>query len=314
VDIQATCLECYDVVEHPAHPDKPADQDSTISALPAVLTQPPGRVTRRPRRLKPSFAVAALVASGLLLILPYHAAARTGALHQRPFIVVLDPGHGGSEPGAVDASGRLLEKNLTLQVAQRAEADLRAMGYRVYLTRTRDQGVNTPPRDLNHDGHIDHVDELDARTLFANRHHADLIVSIHFDGSGDPSIHGTHGYYCPARPFWRKSERLADLLTAAITSSLAHAHYSSPNNGVQTDVADIVPQTRPDYPWFLILGPSLRHFVTGTNMPGALIESLYLSSPSDAAALGHASIIAAIAQGYADGIRAYFGGKRVTGH
>jgi N-acetylmuramoyl-L-alanine amidase len=321
VHIQATCLECYDVVEHPAHPDKPVDQDSTISAPPAVLTQPPSRVTRRSRCLKPSLAVAALVASGLLLILPYQAAAQTGdlakglgAVHQRPFIVVLDPGHGGSDPGAVDASGRLMEKNLTLQVAQRAEIDLRAMGYQVYLTRTRDQGVNTPPRDLNHDGHVDHVDELDARNLFANRHHADLIVSIHFDGIGDPSIHGTHGYYCPARPFWRKSERLANLVTATITSSLTRAHYSSPNNGVQTDVADNVPQTRPDYPWFLILGPSLHHFVTGTNMPGALIESLFLSSPRDAAALGHSSIIAAIAQGYADGIRAYFGGKRVTGY
>jgi N-acetylmuramoyl-L-alanine amidase len=308
-------------VEHPTHPDHPVDQDSTISALSTLPTQPPDRVTRQPGWLKPSRGVAALLASGLLLIMPYQAAARTGypaaglgAVHQRPFIVVLDPGHGGSDPGAIDASGRLLEKDLTLQVAQRAEVDLRAMGYRVYLTRTRDQGVNTPPRDLNHDGHIDHVDELDARNLFANRHHADVIVSIHFDGIGDPSIHGTHGYYCPARPFWRKSERLADLLTAAITSSLGRAHYSSPNNGVQTDVADIVPQTRPDYPWFLILGPSLRHFVTGTNMPGALIESLYLTSPRDAAALGRSSTIAAIAQGYADGIRAYFGGKRGTGH
>ena len=307
--IQTTGLECYDVVEHPAHPDKPVDQDSTISAPSALPTQPPDRVTRRPRRLKPSLAVAALVASGLLLILPYHAVARTGALHQRPFIVVLDPGHGGSDPGAVDASGKLMEKDLTLQVAQRTEVDLRGMGYRVYLTRTRDQGVNTPPRDLNHDGHIDHVDELDARNLFANRHHADVIVSIHFDAIGDPSIHGTHGYYCPARPFWRQSERLANLLTAAVASSLAHAHYSSPDNGVQTDVDDNVPQTRPDYPWFLILGPSLRHFVTGTNMPGALIESLFLSSPRDAAALGHSSIIAAIAQGYADGIRGYFGGR-----
>ena len=45
-----------------------------------------------------------------------------------------------------------------------------------------------------------------------------------------------------------------------------------------------------------------------TNMPGALIESLYLSSPRDVAALRHASTIAAIARGYAAGIHAYFNG------
>jgi N-acetylmuramoyl-L-alanine amidase len=242
-------------------------------------------------------------------LLPAEAGAVTHRQQERTLIVVLDPGHGGSETGAADASQTLVEKNLTLQVAKGAQADLRSMGYTVYLTRTRDQAVNTPPRDLNHDGKIDSADEFTARTTFANRHHADVLVSIHFDGSPDTSMHGTHGYYCPARPFWRSSDRLATLLTSSISAAFTRAGFRSPNDGVQTDVADVVPQARPDYPWFLILGPSRKHFVTGSTMPGALIETLYLSSPLDDAALRHASIIAAAARGYANGIRAFFHGK-----
>jgi len=74
-------------------------------------------------------------------------------------------------------------------------------------------------------------------------------------------------------------------------------------------VADVVPQQFADYPWFFVLGPSWPRRITGTAMPGALIESLYLSSPRDAAALRHSSIVGAIAEGYANGIRAYFSGK-----
>lgn len=250
----------------------------------------------------------------LIGTLPFDASARSGR-QRHPLVVVLDPGHGGHGPdgqytGASDATGTLVEKTLTLEVAKQTAKDLRAMGYRVYLTRQRDQAVNWPPRDLNHDGLIDQLDDYDARTLFANHHHADLFVSIHFDGvAGDTSMHGTHGYYCPARPFWRQSERLADLLTASVSAAITRSGYASPNNGVETDVADKVPQRFPDYPWFFVLGPSWKKRITGTSMPGALIETLFLTSPRDAAALHRPSTIPAIARGYADGIKAYFRGK-----
>lgn len=252
-----------------------------------------------------------VLALPLISLLPLPASAR--AAHQRPLIVVLDPGHGGYGPdeqytGAEDNG--LVEKTLNLQVAKDAAADLRRMGFRVFLTRTRDQAVNWPPRDLNHDGHVDQLDDLDARTLFANRHHADVFVSIHFDGAaGAPWMHGTHGYYCPARPFWRKSERLATILTASVSRSISASGYPAPNGGVQTDVADKVPQRFANYPWFFVLGPSWKKRITGSAMPGALIESLYLTSPSDAAALRRPGTVPAIARGYARGILAYFHGK-----
>ncbi|HLJ67285.1 MAG TPA: N-acetylmuramoyl-L-alanine amidase [Chloroflexota bacterium] len=260
-------------------------------------------------RLSVSRNILLAIAASLALALPGRAVAGSHHAHTRPLVVVLDPGHGGDDSGAASADGTLLEKTMTLAVARLAARDLQRLGFRVYLTRTRDQAVNTPPRDLNHDGKIDHVDELDARNLFANRHHADLFVSIHFDGSGDSSVHGTHGYYCPARPFWRNSRRLADLLTASLSSSLHAAALDDPNLGVQTDVADVIPQTRADYPWFLVLGPSLKRFITGSAMPGALIETLFMSSPHDDAIMRKPSGLAALARGYTEGILAYFNGK-----
>jgi N-acetylmuramoyl-L-alanine amidase len=252
-----------------------------------------------------SFTIVLIICCSILPAVPHGAVAASRHHAASPQTVVIDPGHGGSESGAADASGQLLEKNLSLQVAKKAAGYLKELGYRVYLTRTRDEAVNTPARDLNHDGKIDHVDESDARTLFANSHHADVFVSIHFDGSTDPTVRGTHGYYCPARPFWRQSKLLANLLTTSVASSVQRSGYADLDKGVETDVADVVPQTRADYPWFLVLGPSRKHWLTGTGMPGALIESMFLSSPRDAEALRHASTITALAKGYAAGIRAY---------
>jgi N-acetylmuramoyl-L-alanine amidase len=253
-----------------------------------------------------------LIAFVACLGLPAAVSARSQ--HGRQLIVVLDPGHGGAmhygdESGAPSVDGTMLEKQMTLKVAILTAQDLKQMGYSVFLTRTKDQPVNTPPRDWNGDGKISKVDEFSARTSFANRHHADVLVSIHFDGVDDQSIHGTHGYYSPARPFWRDDLRLATILTASVVSSLRKAGFPDVNIGVGTDAADLTPQAWPDYPWFLILGPARRHRVVASQMPGALIETLFMSSPHDDTAMHNPKDVAAMAYGYASGIRAYFHGR-----
>src|SRR5947209_3814962 len=106
-----------------------------------------------------------------LLLIPQVASARSRPHATQPYVVVLDPGHGAGDIGAANASSSEVEKLLTLRVAEASATDLRKMGYRVYLTRRRDQDVNTPPRDVNGDGKINHVDELVARNVFANTHH-----------------------------------------------------------------------------------------------------------------------------------------------
>ena len=88
--------------------------------------------------------------------------------------VVLDPGHGGYNQGAVGPTG-LQEATVALQLAKRVRSALgrRLPGSRVVLTRERNEEV-----------------ELQARTALANGYHADLFVSIHFNASHSPEDKG----------------------------------------------------------------------------------------------------------------------------
>jgi N-acetylmuramoyl-L-alanine amidase len=79
------------------------------------------------------------------------------------FLVVLDPGHGGDQDGALSPEG-LKEKELTLQIAQRVGAALRKRGMKVVLTRTSDLAV-----------------PLANRPAIANAIQADIFVSIHLN-------------------------------------------------------------------------------------------------------------------------------------
>jgi N-acetylmuramoyl-L-alanine amidase len=81
-----------------------------------------------------------------------------------PRLIVLDPGHGGNDPGNQNGGLRLDEKAMTLDVAQRLKKLLEARGYRVLLTRTDDRRV-----------------ELVERDFIAVRAKADLFLSIHFN-------------------------------------------------------------------------------------------------------------------------------------
>ncbi len=89
--------------------------------------------------------------------------------------VVIDPGHGGKDPGCVSADGKTLEKNITLDIAKSLAAKIRA-GYpevNVILTRTTDVFV-----------------PLNERANIANKAHAGLFISIHINASTSKSPNG----------------------------------------------------------------------------------------------------------------------------
>ncbi|MEW6045018.1 MAG: N-acetylmuramoyl-L-alanine amidase [Bacillota bacterium] len=97
------------------------------------------------------------------------------------FKVVIDPGHGGSDPGAIGPTG-LREADVTLAVARRV-AEIIAPHYAVRLTRTDDRGLGaTPALDLH------------ARAEIANRLDADAYVSIHCNAATTPAAHGVETY------------------------------------------------------------------------------------------------------------------------
>lgn len=92
-------------------------------------------------------------------------------------VIVLDPGHGGTDPGAV-ANG-LKEKNLTLKIASYCKSELEKYdGVRVYMTRSSDTGM-----------------EISERVNYAASLKADVLVSIHINSAANTSASGAEVYY-----------------------------------------------------------------------------------------------------------------------
>lgn len=107
-------------------------------------------------------------------------------------VIVLDPGHGGSDPGAVGAN-KTMEKTITLAVAQRLKPLLEKAGAKVFLTRNDDRDVFGPNASA--------VDELSARTTVANNNKADIFVSIHINSFTNPIAGGIATYYYQKTPY-----------------------------------------------------------------------------------------------------------------
>lgn len=99
----------------------------------------------------------------------------------RPAVVLIDPGHGGTNLGAAGATG-LAEKQLSLAIAQRVVEQLRARGVTVELTRTGDRTLT-----------------LRQRVEVADRMPADLFVSIHANASPTKTQRGYETYVLTAR-------------------------------------------------------------------------------------------------------------------
>ena len=117
-------------------------------------------------------------------------------------LVCLDPGHGGSDPGAVGPTG-LREKDVNLAIAQQTAALLRAAGMEVMMTREGDYYV-----------------DLSTRAVMANDHGAAIFVSIHANAAlNNPAANGTSTYTYDG---WQKEERayLSALLQAELVNAL----------------------------------------------------------------------------------------------
>ena len=246
---------------------------------------------------------------------------------RRP-VVVIDPGHAVDEVGAA-ASG-VVEKESNLDFAVRVAALLRARGVDALLTRTADVRAalpgQEPARTTGWDGQ--RLD-LQARVDIANAAKADAFVSIHSNGAPDSSIRGHEVYYNSARPFSAQNKRLATLLHDGVTSALQAAALPVAPRGVIDDDC-LKPFGGRCYPLF-ILGPSrttdrAEIYARGgtpeglgvapdqpalvsraSEVPAALVELLFISSPEDAALLRDETARDAMARGVARGILDFLG-------
>ncbi|MBD1381241.1 SH3 domain-containing protein [Metabacillus arenae] len=91
--------------------------------------------------------------------------------------IVIDPGHGGRDSGAIGAGGSL-EKSLTLSTSKLLSDKLKASGANVFMTRTNDTYIS-----------------LQSRVSTSHYRNADAFISVHFDSLFDRSVRGTTSYY-----------------------------------------------------------------------------------------------------------------------
>lgn len=108
-------------------------------------------------------------------------------------IIVLDPGHGGKDPGAIGYSG-MYEKNITLAMGKELKKMLEDTGrYKVYLTRSTD--IFIPLRD---------------RVKISRKHKADLFISLHADSTKNRSAKGLSVYTLSEKASDKEAEALAE--------------------------------------------------------------------------------------------------------
>jgi N-acetylmuramoyl-L-alanine amidase len=209
-----------------------------------------------------------------------------GQLPPPPRLIVLDPGHGGNDPGNQNSALRLDEKDVTLDVARQLAKLLEARGYRVVLTRTEDRRV-----------------ELEQRAEIAGRARADLFLSIHFNAL--PSA-------------------AAGRVSGSETYTMAPQFLLSSGTEMKDQLTDVAfPGNRFDFA-NTVLGYALhRRLLAGlktadrgykrarfvvlrfAECPAALIEAAYLSNNLEARKVGMPAFREQIAAAIADGVDDY---------
>jgi N-acetylmuramoyl-L-alanine amidase len=222
--------------------------------------------------------------------------------------VFLDAGHGGIDPGAVGTteSGKTIdEATVNLAIELDTMAILRGQGYRVVVSRTQNTSVTKlTPADVS--GGLLTVqgafNDVAARDVCANMAGADILVGIYMD-SGGPWNAGCVTGYDADRPFSAENLRLATLLQDDVLGALNAQGYGIPDEGVQpdTELGSALDSAALAYGHLILLGPAKAgYFDTPSEMPGALIEPLFITDSFEgsiaASALGQQVIAAALAQ------------------
>jgi N-acetylmuramoyl-L-alanine amidase len=221
--------------------------------------------------------------------------------------IVLDPGHGGTDPGA---HGFAVEKHVTLAIARDLAGLLRdRLGAEVVLTRARD---TTLP--------------LAARTERANAEGADLFVSIHANASPSRRLHGIETYYLNNTND-RGSIRLAamenglDLITRArrgadlryILSDLVQVGKMEESIALATAVQrGLVGHLAERYGGVADLGVKRGPFyvLVGAYMPCVLVETSFLTHPGEGRRLASRTYREAVAEGIYRGIERFLADAR----
>ncbi len=243
-------------------------------------------------------------------------------------VVCLDPGHGGQDRGFIrpgDASfGTMEEAQLNLANAVSLASRLENHGIVVVMTRRDDAAVAAEDDDVNGDGEtmqsalddgeqlaeanrIGDLDELQARIDVCNRANADLLVSMHINGyDARADARGFEAWYTGCREFGDRSQKFAELAFEALSERLAAAKLESEPRGLKDDcVTDVDASDTSLAHNMIVTGPALPGKITPSHMPGAIIETLFVSNVDDARILASKAGQDAIVSAYEEAIVAY---------
>lgn len=221
-----------------------------------------------------------------------------------PPVIVIDPGHGGRDAGAV-ANG-YKEKDINLAVALELGNILKSYGYKVIFTREGDEYVPLPKR-----------------ARIANKNGADLFISIHCNASMDKNADGMETYFLSES---RTSEERAVALleNSAIKYDLGNLN---PNDDVGIIVGDLIQTLLLEQSYKLagyIHGKSLEYKLTSdrglkqagfyvlkwVSMPSVLIEIGFITNKKEVEKLASKEYQKKIAKAIAEGIREFLEKER----
>ncbi len=233
----------------------------------------------------------------------------------RHLTVFLDAGHGGIDPGAlgITETGQVIhEADETLAVELDAMALLRNAGFEVVVSRTTSTSVERlAPADVSdgvltvQGGH----DDVAARDVCANDSHANLLLGIYFDAGASPSNAGCVTGYDAVRPFAAANLRFASLLQQDALSVMNARGWGIPNDGVVSDryLGSALSSQAVAYGHLLLLGPAQPGYsTTPSQMPGALIEPLFITDPFEGSIASDGPGQQVIASGMVSAIEQYF--------
>jgi len=200
---------------------------------------------------------------------------------RKPRTVVLDPGHGGKDSGAV-GQRKVYEKLAVLNIAKQVKAHLEAKKIQVRMTRTSDTYPTLPQR-----------------TDYAAKVGADLFVSIHADSAGSPAAHGVETFAmtasgCDSTNFYGKGGDKSTGRGNQYDAANAVLAFSIQSNLVKTS-------KRSDR------GLRRARFAVLKNAPcpAALVECGFISNPEEEALMIDPNYREAVARGISNGIIGY---------
>jgi N-acetylmuramoyl-L-alanine amidase len=211
--------------------------------------------------------------------------------------IMIDPGHGGKDPGAV-ANG-LREKDINLRMARILGAMLKEQGFEVHYTRTTDKFI-----------------PLEERTAMANARNADLFISVHCNAYKDTSAKGFEVYYLnlatdaqavrvAARENGVSAKKISDM-QFILSDLMLNSKINESRQMASMVEEETLRVMRPKYALSSHGSKGAFFYVlTGARMPSILVELGYLTNPEEAKKLNSDAYLTTMAQGLTRGVLAY---------